>query len=456
MDLEKLVAQQTIYKLRDFVKFMAGGITPKVTDKGQYYSDSDNGVPFLRVQNLSPEGLDCTDCKYITKETHNGMLKRSRIFPNDLLIKITGVGRMAITSIAPEGFVGNINQHIVVVRTKEKELNEQIAAFLNSDIGEMLAAHRATGGTRPALDYTALRSIPIILNEDAPIIMKRAYEEKREKEKQAEELLSSIDKYLLQELGIMLPLEEKNGLENRMYYVSSNKILGDRFDPRKYNKKYQCLFSAIENTPFSRKPLKDLITDSISGNWGKDESVTDENLVCCLTIRATEFDNKYNLNLDSNRVKFRKYEPEIYERIKLLPNDILIEKSGGSDNQPVGRVAFIEKEMIKAQSLAYSNFIQKIVINEDIAIPRYVYEYLRLIHNIKLTEVMQTQTNGIRNLIMKEYLNLDIILPKKDKQKTIVKEILRRREQASKIKTQADLIIEKASLQLKKLLLGEK
>ena len=56
-------------------------------------------------------------------------------------------------------------------------------------------------------------------------------------------------------------------------------------------------------------------------------------------------------------MKFRKYTPVIYEKIKLSPNDILIEKSGGSDNQPVGRVAFIKKEMIKKQPLVYSNFI---------------------------------------------------------------------------------------------------
>lgn len=46
--------------------------------------------------------------------------------------------------------------------------------------------------------------------------------------------------------------------------------------------------------------------------------------------------------------------------------------------------------MVETNRLTYSNFIHKIVINETKAVPRYIFEYLRLIHNIKITEVMQT------------------------------------------------------------------
>ena len=230
MDLEEAVAKLTKYKLRDFIQFMASGVTPKITEYDKYYSDSTNGVPFLRVQNLSPEGLNWSDCKYINKETHNQLLKRSQVFEGDLLIKITGVGRMAVTSIAPEEFEGNINQHMVVVKTKSPELNEQIAAFLNSDIGEMLATHRSTGGTRPALDYSALRSIPIILNDTISNIMEQAYKIKKEKEREVQILLESIDNYLLQEFGIAIPIEEEDTLERRTFYVSSSNVLGSRFD----------------------------------------------------------------------------------------------------------------------------------------------------------------------------------------------------------------------------------
>ena len=219
MDLEEAVAKKTNYKLRDFIKQMASGVTPKITEYEKYYTDCENGVPFLRVQNLSPEGLNWADCRYINRKTHDGMLKRSQVFSGDLLVKITGVGRMAITSVAPEGFEGNINQHIVVIKTKKPELNEQIAAFLNSEIGEMLAARRSTGGTRPALDYAALRSIPVILDHTISEVMQQAYEKKKEKEKEAQLLLDRTNEELLLELGIALPPNDNDSLENRMFYV---------------------------------------------------------------------------------------------------------------------------------------------------------------------------------------------------------------------------------------------
>ena len=55
---------------------------------------------------------------------------------------------------------------MVVIKTWSSELSEYLANYLNLDIIEKLATRRATGGTRPALDYKALKSIPIIENID--------------------------------------------------------------------------------------------------------------------------------------------------------------------------------------------------------------------------------------------------------------------------------------------------
>jgi len=210
---------------------ISSGATPKTSEKEKYYSDKENGIPFLRVQNLLPTGfLKLDNCKYINEETHNNYLKRSRVESGDLLVKITGVGRMAVASVAPNGFIGNINQHMVVIKTKDRQTSEILASYLNTDIGEMLASRRATGGTRPALDYPALLSIPIIFNKKILEVYKKAIESKQKKEKQAKELLESIDTYLLDELGITLPKID-NSLEKRMFEVKLSEVSGGRYDP---------------------------------------------------------------------------------------------------------------------------------------------------------------------------------------------------------------------------------
>ncbi len=110
--LERRVRQVTSRRLRDFVLSIAGGATPSRTETDTHYTEGPDGVPFIRVQNLSTTGqLNLDNCKRITRSTHEGLLGRSRLFGGELLVKITGVGRMAVASVVPNGFEGNINQH---------------------------------------------------------------------------------------------------------------------------------------------------------------------------------------------------------------------------------------------------------------------------------------------------------------------------------------------------------
>lgn len=329
MDLENSVGKQTKYKLRDFVKRMAGGVTPKITEYDKYYSDSVHGIPFLRVQNLSPEGLVLSECRYINQDTHNEMLKRSQVSEGDLLIKITGVGRMAVTSIAPEGFEGNINQHIVVIKTKRPELNEQIAAFLNSDIGEMLASHRTTGGTRPALDYAALRSVPVILNDSIPDIMKRAYAKKADKEKEAQFLMDNMEDYLLQELGIKPICDEENALKNRMFYADSGNVLGDRFDPHYHKSLFNNNIKNIVNSKYPAVALKEIAAGKlVKGILPNEKEKGGE----CRVIQINNINADGTIIVDENITAKPVYQP----KHKLKKGDVLIVITGAT----IGKIGF--------------------------------------------------------------------------------------------------------------------
>ena len=101
VELENKVKKVSTKKLKDFVISVSSGATPKKSIKNEYYSeDEKDGIPFLRVQNLTKYGkIDFDGLKFITKDTHQKMLKRSQVKEDDLLIKITGVGRMAIASV---------------------------------------------------------------------------------------------------------------------------------------------------------------------------------------------------------------------------------------------------------------------------------------------------------------------------------------------------------------------
>ena len=228
--LEKKICSLSTKRLRSYAQSFAGGATPSKRESEKYYSDSETGIPFLRVQNLQTTGELLLDgCIYINEDTHNGLLKRSQVSEGDLLVKITGVGRMAIASVAPKDFVGNTNQHMVVIKTGDSSVSKYLAHYLNLDIIEQIASRHSTGGTRPALDYPSLKNIPIIEGLDFSII-NNAIKDKKAKEVEAQQLLDSIDGYLLKELGITIPSVD-DGLKNRIFLSSFSNIESNRLDP---------------------------------------------------------------------------------------------------------------------------------------------------------------------------------------------------------------------------------
>ena len=156
--------QFDVFNLGTLISEISSGATPKVDEN--YYADSSTGVPFLRVQNVTRHGIDLSDAKFITPEVHSGMLKRSQLKKDDLVFTITG--RIGSVAVVPDIFEGNINQHSVRFHLKKQITNTTInpnyvAAFLNSELGKSLSIREVTGGTRPALDYKALKSLQIIL-----------------------------------------------------------------------------------------------------------------------------------------------------------------------------------------------------------------------------------------------------------------------------------------------------
>ena len=450
VELEKKMKKKTNKTLGDFVLGIAGGATPNKLYSDKYYAkSSDDGIPFLRVQNVTNEGLDFDNCKYIKSETHQGLLKRSQVKEDYLITKITGVGRMAISSVAPKDFEGNINQHLVAIKTKSREVSEALASFLNSDIGERLASRRSTGGTRPALDYKALLSIPVIFNPKIVSIMQSAYKDRKEKLKQADELLNSIDGYVRQQLGIGYTEPE----EAPTFTTSSDEVKGKRLDPKKYSQKPKTILTAIKKAKYSQLPLNDLIVANLSGEWGNDlfdkNAKADKDTVQVKVLRNTNFYNSLNLNLDD--VAERLIEKNKFVKNKLQNGDILVEKSGGSPIQPVGRVAIFDN--IKGD-YCFSNFLQCIRINATKCLPYYLFAYLKSIYALNYMEYLQNQTTGIKNLIWEEFTDIPIVLPPKDTQEKLAEETKDRMTKAIALRHKASTVLDEAKKQVEEMILN--
>jgi len=365
-------------------------------------------------------------------------------------------GKSAIARDLVNG-VGCGSTEFYVLRPRSDNILIEYVHYILRDKRVLESARNSFGGSagQQRVSSSYLKSVkiplpPIEVQQQIVDIYTAAQKAKQAKEQQAKTLLDSVDSYLLSELGITIPTKDDS---QKTYKVKLSDIIGARLNPAIYNPNAIALRSIQQTNTLPKKYLSEIVESNIAGDWGKDESEVVDNYTKCLVIRATEFDNKYNLNLDNSRAKYRQIKTDKLNKMNICAGDILIEKSGGSPDQPVGRVAYITDNIIQNNSaIGYSNFIQKIRIDETQANAEYVYYYLSAMYRIGMTEAMQSQTNGIRNLQMSNYFQQYILLP--NNQKDIVEHIQNIYSQAKALENEAIDILELAKTQIEKIILG--
>ncbi len=438
--LEARVTARSTARLRDYVQAMSGGSTPKKEEEEKYYADADSGIPFVRVQNLNVDShLSLDDVKYVNRETHEGLLNRSKVLQDDLLVKITGVGRMAVASVPPVGFEGNINQHIARIRTQSRATSEALAAWLNTDIAETLAKRRSTGGTRPALDYPALRSIPVIFDKQVQKELSKAYAQHKQAEAKASDLLAGIDEYLLSELGITLPPEPENTIANRIF-TAQRSTVEQRFDPAYFSHKFAIIQSALLNMP--HVILRDVAHFS-SEQWDQVHGFDDE--FPYLEISAIE-----TLTGDVGKIEsIPLAEAPSRARMLIRNEDILV-----STTRPNrGAITFVRQE-INTPLIASTGFAVIREVVESKISKEFLFVLLR--SKLCLMQFEQRSSGGnypaITQTELGRVLLPSVALPTQSK---IVNHVLAVKDEAKRLRMEAELELDAAKRRIEAMLLGE-
>lgn len=136
-------------------------------------------------------------------------------------------------------------------------------------------------------------------------------------------------------------------------------------------------------------------------------------------IRNANFTKQFTLSFDN--VAYLNVEEKQFLSRKLEFGDIIIEKSGGGENQPVGRpVLFLNTE----GDFSFSNFTQMIRIADKASVlPSFLQQVLVAFYVSGVTLNLQSNTTNLRNLDFKGYLDLLVPLPPLFIQKAIVEKI---------------------------------
>ena len=157
------------------------------------------------------------------------------------------------------------------------------------------------------------------------------------------------------------------------------------------------------------------LCENINGLWkGKKEPFVNVGV-----IRNANFTKDFQL--DYSKIKYIDVEQRAFNQRHLKNGDLVVEKSGGSDNNPVGRAILYEG---KDAVFSFSNFTMVLrIVHKDLITSKFLYYTILAKYKQGVMRQMQTQTTGLHNLILEKYLAMPIFLPPLSEQKRITDKI---------------------------------
>ena len=157
--------------------------------------------------------------------------------------------------------------------------------------------------------------------------------------------------------------------------------------------------------------LSTSVESQINGVWGSDPDGTDD-LPC---IRVADFDRR-NRRIRTDKLTLRSVKPSERSGRILRKGDLLLEKSGGGERQPVGTVILYDHDF----QAVCSNFVGRMVLREGYD-PTYQTYLHATLYAIGVNKRSIKQTTGIQNIDASSYLSELVGVPPLAEQAAIVR-----------------------------------
>lgn len=148
--------------------------------------------------------------------------------------------------------------------------------------------------------------------------------------------------------------------------------------------------------------LSETVTACRNGTWGEEPRGSPGDLIC---VRVADFDRRgLRVLLDHSTVR---YVPEPFRRRRILEHgDLLLEKSGGGELQPVGAVVLYDHDTPAVSS----NFIARMPVAPGLD-ARYLCYLHAALYSLRVNCRSIRQTTGIQNLDSDAYLAETVRIP---------------------------------------------
>lgn len=386
------------------------------------YSLEKTNFRYLRVGDINWDGtLNYFDFKFISSELFN-ILKHYKISENEILLAIVGatIGKCSIIQ-APYDDEIILTENCAKIKITSNEILPNFLLFLlQSEFVQNQIKLNYIQTTLPKLGLDRVLSLyipkpPVIeIQERCLQILNNSFTEKQQKESEAKELLERIDSYLLDELGIKLPIRD-NTYSKRTFEVKWSEVSGDRFDA------FSFFNSAIkiEGGIYENKKLRELAIVN------KGQSITSSYVI----------EGKYPV------IAGGKTSPYSHNEYNYDGKTITVSASGAYSGY-----VWYHNQPIFASDCAVIKSIDENVITMD-----YLSEILKL----KQTEIYGLQQGaGQPHVYPSDLIKLNIPVPQIDIQERITTHIFELREKAKQLETEAKEVLDNAKQEIERMIIG--
>ena len=346
-------------------------------------------------------------------------------------------------------FDGVCSTEFYVFDSKSEVINDFLAIYLRSNLIVNQTKHLMTGNTLPRLQTEDVNNlqVPNISYHVQELIVenyKVALNLRKRKLIEVKEKLASIDTYLLEKLGLLKSDFNAINLEySNVFIQHASSIFGKRQDPDYYHQKYKHILELINRSTFSLLSLKE----------------------CCLMIKSgkTPASKDYSTSVSNfpvvkvgsylgDFIDFRKQAYAINEQpYEVSKGDIFI-LSAAHQAEYVGRhIKYLNEIPEKVTS-----FVGELICiraDEKTIKSELLFSVLNLdIFKILINREKRGQTSHI---YPQDIRNICIPIPPMDIQNDIVEYIQQIRDEAKKLESEANLVLENAKQEIEKMILGE-
>ena len=130
-----------------------------VGETSSFFTTKENGIPFIRSQNVRPGKLVLDDIKYITREFHKKS-KKSQLLAGDILIVRVGQNR-GDCCVLPENTCEINCANIVFGRLNNLKYSNYIGYFFNSELGRAALLAVSSGSAQGVLNTKAIAKVVV-------------------------------------------------------------------------------------------------------------------------------------------------------------------------------------------------------------------------------------------------------------------------------------------------------